>query len=158
MAYQEMDYRYVTYGSNPTWSTSTWDIYSGPSSTTLVDYETEGISKYPNSNKVALLLNWNLKQLNVDGNYTVGKIFSNASLGVSNDSDVVVNLNGTTPDGADGTINVDTDYIYSQTGPGASGADTESMRWALYFHIGNEHLSPDGMIILKPSSLLTAEL
>ena len=51
----------------------------------------------------------------------LGKIFSNASLGVSNDSDVVVNLNGTTPDGADGTINVDTDYIYSQTGPGASG-------------------------------------
>ncbi len=61
VAFQEMDYRYVSASGTTSWSTAAWEIYVGPNGSEKVDYETAGISKYPNSNKVGLNLNWNLK-------------------------------------------------------------------------------------------------
>ena len=139
VAFQEMDYRYVSASGTTSWSTAAWEIYVGPNGSEKVDYETAGISKYPNSNKVGLNLNWNLKQLDVDGEYTVGRIFSNPSVGVTQNSDSMVNLLGTAAGGSDGVINIDTGYIYSQYGYNGSGTDTNSMRWAIYLSIGNEH-------------------
>lgn len=138
VGYQEMDYRYISANGTTSWSSAAWQIFSG-SNGGEADYETAGISKYPNSNKVGVNLNWNLKQLDVDGEYTVGKIFANSSVGVSQNSDSMVNLLGTAAGGSDGTINIDTGYIYSQYGYNGSGTDTDSMRWAMYLNIGNEH-------------------
>lgn len=81
--YQEMDYRYITQDGTTNWSAASWGIYPGASGGEAVDYEAAGISKYPNSNKVGIHLNWNLKQLNVDGEYTVGRIYANSSAGVT---------------------------------------------------------------------------
>ncbi len=137
--YQEMDYRYITQDGTTNWSAASWGIYPGASGGEAVDYEAAGISKYPNSNKVGIHLNWNLKQLNVDGEYTVGRIYANSSAGVTQGSDSIINMLGTASGGADGVINIDTDYIYSEKGPSSSGADSETMRWAIYIGIGNEH-------------------
>ena len=64
---------------------------------------------------------------------------ANSSAGVTQGSDSIINMLGTASGGADGVINIDTDYIYSEKGPSSSGADSETMRWAIYIGIGNEH-------------------
>ena len=69
----------------------------------------------------------------------MGRIFSNPSVGVTQNSDSMVNLLGTAAGGSDGVINIDTGYIYSQYGYNGSGTDTDSMRWAIYLNIGNEY-------------------